>query len=83
MFDALQLRENFSHTFEIPPLTSTEFLSLLRRESFSFSPAQLQALQAAYPTHGVPIKQLLGVIDTVKYSSTVSDALDIIRKGFQ
>lgn len=83
VLDALQLRDSFTHSFEIPSLTCSEFLSLLRRESFSFSHTQLQTLQTAYPTQGVPIKRLLGVIDTAKYSSTTIDALDIIRKSFQ
>lgn len=79
----MQLRENFAHHFEIPALSHAEFSALLRREAVTFTTAQQHALQTAYPTHGVPIKRVLGALDTAKYSNTAADAFEILKKSFE
>ena len=83
MLQALQLRENFSHFFEIPCLTATEFSQLLNRHSLSLSTEHLHTLQSSFPAQGVPIKRLLGAIDTAGYCGTPAEACEILRKSFR
>lgn len=84
MLTALQLRENFAHSFEIPCLTADEFAAQLRQQrTVSLSTEQVHALQSAFPAHGVPIKRLLGALDAAGFCPSPAEAAEIIRKCFR